>query len=60
MDAAGLTVSTIEVTPVPLEEVWPAAWPGALREALMRVQSLTGRIFPRLFGFQWMVTARRR
>ncbi len=59
MDAAGLTVSRIEVTPVPLEEVWPAGWPRPLREALMRLQSLATRFAPRLFAFQWLLTAER-
>jgi 2-polyprenyl-3-methyl-5-hydroxy-6-metoxy-1,4-benzoquinol methylase len=56
---AGLEVTSIEVTPVPLEDVWPTRWPFALREGVMRLQSFAGRIAPRLFGFQWVVTARR-
>ncbi len=56
---AGLEVTSIKVTPVPLEEVWPARWPDTLREAVMRLQAVVGRIAPRLFGFQWVVTARR-
>ena len=57
--AANLSVSSIEVTPVPLEEVWPATWPPSGREALMRGQSAAGRLAPRLFGFQWLVIAKR-
>ncbi len=55
----GLEVTSIEVTPVPLEDVWPARWPYALREAVMRLQAVAGRVAPRLFGFQWVLTARR-
>lgn len=58
--AADLAVSSIEVTPVPLDEIWPSRWPTTAREALMRMQSLAGRVTPRLFGFQWLITARRR
>jgi 2-polyprenyl-3-methyl-5-hydroxy-6-metoxy-1,4-benzoquinol methylase len=60
MHSAGLAVSSVEVTPVPLDEVWPSRWPTAAREPLMRMQSLAGRVAPRLFGFQWLITARRR
>lgn len=57
--AANLSVSGIEVTPVPLEEIWPAHLPGSAKEALMRAQSAAGRLAPRLFGFQWLVIAKR-
>jgi 2-polyprenyl-3-methyl-5-hydroxy-6-metoxy-1,4-benzoquinol methylase len=59
LDAAGLAVTTIEVTPVPLEDFWPSGWPSHLKEAVMRLQSLAGRISPRLFGYQWVATATR-
>lgn len=58
--AAGLVVSSVETTPVPLEEIWSPRWPAAAREALMRSQVAAGRLAPRLFGFQWLVIARRR
>jgi 2-polyprenyl-3-methyl-5-hydroxy-6-metoxy-1,4-benzoquinol methylase len=56
---AGLVTSSIEVTPVPLDDIWPKRWPAGLREAIMRMQSWAGRIAPRLFGFQWIITAKR-
>ena len=60
VSAADLDPVSVEVTPVPLEEVWPLGWPPALREALMRMQAVTCRFAPRLFGFQWLITARPR
>lgn len=60
VQAAGLEVSSIGTTPVPLEDVWPAGWPAAGREALMTAQGVGGRVAPRLFGFQWIVIAKRR
>jgi hypothetical protein len=60
VDAAGLQVIKWEATPVPLEDVWPERLPSALREATMRMQSGAGRLAPRLFGFQWLIVARRR
>lgn len=59
MRTASLNVTDIEATPVPLEDIWPPRWPPAMREALMRVQSMATRVAPRLFGFQWLIVANR-
>ena len=58
--SAGLIASRIEASPVPLEDVWPPWLPAQLREAVMRMQSFGGRVAPRLFGFQWIVIAKRK
>lgn len=59
MRTAGLNVASVEATPVPLDDIWPSRWPLAMREALMRIQSIAARVAPRLFGFQWLIIATR-
>jgi len=59
VQAAGLTVTRIGTTPVPLEDVWPSALGSDTRELAMRSQMLAGRIAPTLFAFQWLIVARR-
>jgi methyltransferase family protein len=58
--SAGLTVATMNATPVPLEDVWPAALGSGLREVAMRSQTGAARVAPTLFAFQWLFVARRR
>jgi hypothetical protein len=57
--SSGLRPLVVMGTPVPLEQIWPQWLPGALREALMRVQGLAVRLRPTLFAFQWVIVAER-
>ena len=57
MRDAGLRVRRMGATPVPLEEVVPSWMPNELREAAMRIQMAAVRVWPRLFGYQWLVVA---
>lgn len=59
IDSAGLRVSAVETTPVPLEDVWPRELGTTMREAAMRLQTLAARVAPSLFAFQWLIVARR-
>ena len=59
MASAGLSVSTMNATPVPLEDVWPPALGPLLRELAMRGQTAAARVAPTLFAFQWLFVARR-
>jgi SAM-dependent methyltransferase len=57
--SADLRVTSVRTTPVPLEDVWPAALGAPAREVAMQMQVLAGRLAPTLFGFQWLIVARR-
>lgn len=59
MASAGLSVTTMNATPVPLEDVWPQALGSGLRELAMRSQTAAARVAPTLFAFQWLFVARR-
>ena len=59
VQSAGLTVTSLGTTPVPLEDVWPAALGSATREVAMRLQVAGSSVAPRLFAFQWLIVARR-
>jgi 2-polyprenyl-3-methyl-5-hydroxy-6-metoxy-1,4-benzoquinol methylase len=59
MASAGLSVTTMNATPVPLEDVWPPALGAGLRELAMRGQTAAARVGPTLFAFQWLFVARR-
>lgn len=56
--SAGLRISSVNTTPVPLEDVWPRSLGRTTREAAMRVQTLAARVAPSLFAFQWLIVAR--
>ncbi len=57
---AGLEVIRARPTGVPLDELWPAGQGRLAYNLLMRLQHLALLIAPRLFGFQWVLVARRR
>jgi hypothetical protein len=57
--SADLMVTGVSTTPVPLEDVWPAALGTTAREVAMQMQVLAGRLAPTLFAFQWLIVARR-
>ncbi len=57
--SAGLRVSNVGTTPVPLEDVWPAFLGHPTREAAMRAQTVAAKLAPSLFAFQWLIVARR-
>ncbi|HEX6289836.1 MAG TPA: class I SAM-dependent methyltransferase [Herpetosiphonaceae bacterium] len=57
---AGLEVVRARPTGVPLDELWPQGEGNPLFGALMRLQHLALLLAPRLFGFQWVLVARRR
>ena len=59
MASAGLSVASMNATPVPLEDVWPPALGAALRELAMQGQTAAARVAPTLFAFQWLFVARR-
>ena len=59
MASAGLSVTTMNATPVPVEDVWPQALGPLLRELAMRGQTAAARVAPTLFAFQWLFVARR-
>ncbi len=54
---AGLAVTSVYPTPVPLEQIWPARLGRPLLRLLMRLQSMGLRLRPTLFGFQWILVA---
>lgn len=57
---AGLEVVRARPTGVPLDELWPAGEGSLPYTALMRLQHLLLLLAPRLFGYQWVLVARRR
>jgi SAM-dependent methyltransferase len=57
--SADLIVTGVGTTPVPLEDVWPAALGTTSREVAMQMQVLAARLAPTLFAFQWLIVARR-
>jgi len=56
---AGLEVVRARPTGVPLDELWPAGEGSLVFTALMRMQHLLLLLAPRLFGYQWVIVARR-
>ena len=56
---AGLEVVRARPTGVPLDELWAAGEGSLLYTALMRLQHLLLLLAPRLFGYQWVIVARR-
>jgi SAM-dependent methyltransferase len=59
VQSAGLTITSVGTTPVPLEDLWPPALGSATRELAMRLQEVGGSLAPTLFAFQWLIVARR-
>lgn len=55
---AGLEAVRISATGIPLDELWPAGEGSRPYAALTRLQHLALALAPRLFGFQWVITAR--
>jgi 2-polyprenyl-3-methyl-5-hydroxy-6-metoxy-1,4-benzoquinol methylase len=55
---AGLEVVQSNATGVPLDELWPSGEGSRPYVALTRLQHLALAVAPRLFGFQWVITAR--
>lgn len=56
---AGLEVVRVRPTPVPLEQIWPAGLSRTLLATLMALQRVALLLAPTLFGFQWILVARR-
>lgn len=56
---AGLEVVRARPTGVPLDELWPSGEGSLLFTALARLQHLFLLLAPRLFGYQWVLVARR-
>jgi 2-polyprenyl-3-methyl-5-hydroxy-6-metoxy-1,4-benzoquinol methylase len=56
---AGLRVVYARPTGVPLDELWPSGEGTLLYKVLMRMQHLALLVAPRLFGFQWVLVARK-
>jgi 2-polyprenyl-3-methyl-5-hydroxy-6-metoxy-1,4-benzoquinol methylase len=54
----GLEVIRASATGVPLDELWPAGEGTRPYIALVRLQHLALAVAPRLFAFQWVLTAR--
>ena len=54
----GLEVVCASATGIPLDELWPAGEGTRPYIALMRLQHLALALAPRLFAFQWVLTAR--
>jgi Methyltransferase domain len=57
--AAGLDVLLARPTPVPLEQIWPARLSITILKALMAIQRMGLLLAPTLFGFQWIMVARK-
>ncbi len=57
--SAGLEVIRARPTGVPLDELWPSGEGGLPYSLLMRLQHLALLVAPRLFGFQWVLVARK-
>ena len=57
--SADLRVTRVSTTPVPLEDVWPAALGPHARELAMQMQVLAGRLARTLLAFQWLIVGRR-
>lgn len=55
---AGLEVVGTSATGIPLDELWPGGEGSVPYRALTRLQHLALALAPRLFGFQWVLTAR--
>lgn len=55
---AGLEVVRVSATGIPLDELWPKGEGTKPYIALTRLQHLALAVAPRLFGFQWILTAR--
>ncbi len=55
---AGLEVVQVSATGIPLDELWPKGEGSRPYVALTRLQHLALALAPRLFGFQWILTAR--
>jgi 2-polyprenyl-3-methyl-5-hydroxy-6-metoxy-1,4-benzoquinol methylase len=57
--AAGLEVLLARPTPVPLEQIWPARLSITILKVLMAIQGMGLLLAPTLFGFQWIMVARK-
>lgn len=57
--AANLEVIYARPTGVPLDELWPSGEGSVLFKLLMWLQHLALLLAPRLFGFQWVLVARK-
>lgn len=54
----GLEVIRTSATGIPLDELWPQGEGSRPYQLLTRLQHLALTLAPRLFGFQWVLTAR--
>ena len=57
--AAGLQPEKVSCTGVPLDELWKNGEGKLLYKLMIRMQHLALAIAPRLFGFQWVILAKR-
>jgi 2-polyprenyl-3-methyl-5-hydroxy-6-metoxy-1,4-benzoquinol methylase len=55
---AGLRVTCVSATPVPLDLIWPLRRGTRLLHVGMRLQNALVRLLPRLFAYQWVFVAR--
>ena len=58
LHSAGLRPTLVRPTPVPLEQLWPAATSTRRLRVLMALQRAGLLLAPTLFGFQWILVAR--
>jgi hypothetical protein len=56
---AGLRVTRATPTGVPLDELFPRLLNRSVFRVLMQAQHLLLRLAPRVFGFQWVLVARK-
>ncbi|MBW3636855.1 MAG: class I SAM-dependent methyltransferase [Armatimonadetes bacterium] len=60
LEGAGLQVTRATPTGVPLDELFPQLQNRAAFKILMKAQHILLRLAPRVFGFQWILVARKR
>ena len=59
LQEAGLEVVYARPTGVPLDELWPSGEGSLPYKVLMRLQHVALLLAPRVFGFQWVLVARK-
>ena len=60
LEDAGLQVVRATPTGIPLDEVFPQLQSRAVFGILMKAQHVLLKIAPRVFGFQWVLIAKKR
>ena len=59
VESAGLKIRRMTCTGVPLDEIWKGGARSLPYRAAIRAQHLALAIYPRMFGFQWIIEAKR-